>query len=412
MRAGTYVKQATGYQAFIPAPLPPDPPVEIDAELGRLTSEADRALGRLDGVATVLPNPDLFVSMYVRQEAVLSSQIEGTQSTLEDVLQFEVDSKGREFPKDIQEVVNYVRAMNYGLERLKTLPLSLRLIREIHGKLLEGVRGSHRTPGEFRTSQNWIGPPGCTLNAATFVPPPVHEMHEALDNMERFLHDNSLPLLIQCGLAHAQFETIHPFLDGNGRVGRLLITFLLCHRQALGRPLLYLSHFLKQHRAECYDRLMAIRNDGDWEGWLKFFVRGVFEVSHKATETARSIVRLREEHRRVLSEKLLPEKPTTAAPDSLQSRRRRALAGYSREEVTATHYDLLLLEYLFEQPIVTIRMVEQRLNCVFVTANKVVNRFVRLGLLEEVTGYQRNRRFRYAPYLALFEPAHGGPMPA
>ena len=219
MRAGTYVNQATGYRAFIPAPLPPDPPVVIDAELGRLTSEADRALGRLDGVATVLPNPDLFVSMYVRQEAVLSSQIEGTQSTLEDVLQFEVDSKGREFPKDIQEVVNYVRAMNYGPERLKTLPLSLRLIREIHGKLLEGVRGSHRTPGEFRTSQNWIGPPGCTLSAATFVPPPVHEMHEALDNTEKFLHDNSLPLLIQCGLAHAQFETIHPFLDGNGRVG-------------------------------------------------------------------------------------------------------------------------------------------------------------------------------------------------
>jgi Fic family protein len=412
MRAGTYVKQATGYQAFIPAPLPPDPPIEIDAELSRLTSEADRALGRLDGVATVLPNPDLFVSMYVRQEAVLSSQIEGAQSTLEDVLQFEVDSKGRELPKDIQEVVNYVRAMNYGLERLTTLPLSLRLIREIHGKLLEGVRGSHRTPGEFRTSQNWIGPPGCTLSAATFVPPPVHETHEALDNTEKFLHDNSLPLLIQCGLVHAQFETIHPFLDGNGRVGRLLTTFLLCHRQALGRPLLYLSHYLKQHRAEYYDRLMAIRNDGDWEGWLKFFVCGVFEVSQKATETARNIVRLREAHRRVLSERPPLEKPATAAPDSLQSRRRRALAGYLREEVTATHYDLLLLEYLFERPIVTIRMVEQRLNCVFVTANKVVNRFTRLGLLEEVTGFQRNRRFRYAPYLALFEPAPAVPIPA
>src|SRR5271157_2575374 len=346
MRAGTYVKQATGYQAFIPAPLPPDPPVVIDAELGRLTSEADRALGRLDGVATVLPNPDLFVSMYVRQEAVLSSQIEGTQSTLEDVLQFEVDSKGREFPKDIQEVVNYVRAMNYGLERLKTLPLSLRLIREIHGKLLEGVRGSHRTPGEFRTTQNWIGPPGCTLSAATFVPPPVHEMHEALDNTEKFLHDNSLPLLIQCGLAHAQFETIHPFLDGNGRVGRLLITFLLCQRQALGRPLLYLSHYLKQHRAEYYDRLMAIRNDGDWEGWLKFFVRGVFEVSQEATEKARNILGLREQHRRALSEML------------------------AREKLAATPYDLLFLEYLFEQPIVTVRMVEERLSCAFVTADK------------------------------------------
>jgi len=406
MRAGTYVKQATGYQAFIPAPLPPDPPVEIDPELGRLMSEADRALGRLDGVATVLPNPDLFVSMYVRQEAVLSSQIEGTQSTLEDVLQFEVDSKGREFPKDIQEVVNYVGAMNYGLERLKTLPLSLRLIREIHGKLLEGVRGSHRTPGEFRTSQNWIGPSGCTINTATFVPPPAHEMNEALDRMEKFLHDDSLPLLVQCGLAHAQFETIHPFLDGNGRVGRLLITFLLCHRQALARPLLYLSHYLKQRRAEYYDRLMAIRTDGAWEGWLKFFVRGILEVSREATETARNIVRLREDHRRLLSERLLAEKPATTVPDSLQSRRQSARR--SREEAAATPYDLLLLEYLFEQPIVTIRMVEQRLNCVFVTANKVVNRFVKLGLLEEVTGYQRNRRFRYAPYLALFEPAPGG----
>ena len=194
MRAGHYVKQGAGYTAFIPAQLPPDPPIKIDTELSRDLSEADRALGRLDGVATVLPNPDLFVSMYVRHEAVLSSQIEGTQSTLEDVLQFEIDSKGRDFPKDIQEVVNYVRAMNYGLERLKTFPLSLRLIREIHDKLLEGVRGSNRTPGEFRTSQNWIGPAGCTLKDATFVPPPVHEMHAALDNAEKFLHDNLVPL--------------------------------------------------------------------------------------------------------------------------------------------------------------------------------------------------------------------------
>jgi Fic family protein len=380
MRAGHYVKQATGYAAFIPAPLPPDPAIKIDAELSRDLSEADRALGRLDGVATVLPNPDLFVSMYVRQEAVLSSQIEGTQSTLEDVLQFEIDSKGRDFPEDIQEVVNYVRAMNYGLERLKTLPLSLRLIREIHGKLLEGARGSSRTPGEFRTSQNWVGPAGCKLKDTTFVPPPVHEMHAALDNAEKFLHDNSFPLLIQCGLAHAQFETIHPFLDGNGRVGRLLVTFLLCQKQALARPLLYLSHYLKEHRAEYYDRLMTIRTDGDWEGWLKFFVRGVYEVSREATETAGNILRLKEKHRRVLSGKLAGDKQM------------------------ATPYDFLFLEYLFEQPIVTVRMAEQHLNCAFVTANKVVERFVKLGLLDEMTGFQRNRRFRYAPYLALFEP--------
>jgi Fic family protein len=381
MRTGQLVKQATGYAAFIPAGLPPVPAVKIDPELTRLLSDADWALGRLDGIATVLPNPDLFVSMYVRQEAVLSSQIEGTQSTLEDVLQFEIDSKGQDFPKDIQEVVNYVGAMNYGLDRQKTLPLSLRLIREIHAKLLTGARGSNRTPGEFRTSQNWIGPNGCTLANATFIPPPVPEMLTALDNLENFLHDDSLPLLIQCGLAHAQFETIHPFLDGNGRVGRLLITFLLCQKRALERPLLYLSHYLKQNRAEYYDRLTSIRNDGDWEGWLKFFLRGVQQVGQEAADTARNILRMREEHRQLLTEKL------------------------AKDKLAATPYDFAFLEYLFQQPILTVRLAEQHLNCAFVTASKVVERFVNLGLLEEMTGFQRNRRFRYAPYLALFESA-------
>ncbi|MGA7225715.1 MAG: Fic family protein [Candidatus Acidiferrales bacterium] len=381
MRAGQFVKQGTGYLAFVPAALPPIPPVKADAEVTRLLSDADWTLGRLDGIATVLPNPNLFVSMYVRQEAVLSSQIEGTQSTLEDVLQFEIDSKGQDFPKDIQEVVNYVGAMNFGLDRLKTLPLSLRLIREIHARLLTGVRGSNRTPGEFRTSKNWIGPDGCTLANATFVPPPVPEMLPALDNLEKFLHDDSLPLLIQCGLAHAQFETIHPFLDGNGRVGRLLITFLLCQKHALERPLLYLSGYLKRHRAEYYDRLTAIRNDGDWEGWLKFFLRGVHQVGQEAADTARNILRIREEHRQLLNEKL------------------------AKDKLAATPYDFIFLEYLFQQPIVTVRLAEQHLNCAFVTANKVVERFVNLGLLEEMTGFQRNRRFRYAPYLALFESA-------
>lgn len=385
MRSGQFVKQATGYEAFVPATLRPAPPVNIDAELTRLLSDADWALGRLDGIATVLPNPDLFVSMYIRQEAVLSSQIEGTQSTLEDVLQFEIDSKGQEFPKDIQEVVNYVAAMNSGLERLKTLPLSLRLIREIHSKLLAGGRGSNRTPGEFRTSQNWIGPTGCTLANATFIPPPVHEMQLALDNLEKFLHDDSLPLLVQCGLAHAQFETIHPFLDGNGRVGRLLITFLLCQKRALGRPLLYLSYYLKQHRTEYYDRLMSIRKDGDWEGWLKFFIRGVYQVSSEAADTARNILKIREDHRQLLNEKL------------------------AKDKLAATPYDFVFLEYLFEQPIITVRLAEKRLKCVYVTANKVVERFVKLGLLEEMTGFQRNRRFRYAPYLALFESARTNP---
>lgn len=376
MRAGKYIKQVEGYQAFIPAPLPPQPPIAMDAELARLLSEADHALGRLDGVTSILPNPDLFVSMYVRHEAVLSSQIEGTQSTLEDVLQFEMDAKGQEHPKDVEEVVNYVRSMNHGLKRLDSLPLSLRLIREIHEKLLKGVRGANRTPGEFRRSQNWIGPANCTLATATFVPPPVHDMQEALANLEKFLNDEkSYPTLIQCGLAHAQFETIHPFLDGNGRVGRLLITFLLCQRGILKFPLLYLSHYLKFHRAEYYDRLMAIRNDGNWEGWLKFFLKGACEVSRSATETARKILELRQKHQALIRDKASNQ--TNAA---------------------------LLLDYLFEQPIVNVRLVEQHVKCAFVTADKLLKQFEELGIVNEVTGGQRNRRYEYSPYLALFEP--------
>jgi Fic family protein len=375
MRAGRFVKQVEGYRAFIPALLPPDPPVVMDHELARLLSDADRALGRLDGVATVLPNPDLFVAIYVRQEAVLSSQIEGTQSSLDDVLQFEIDAAGKELPKDVEEVVNYVNAMNYGLDRIEALPLCLRLIREIHERLLAGVRGAERTPGEFRRSQNWIGPQGCTLANATFVPPPVHEMQTALDNLEKFLHDTTLPVLIHCGLAHAQFESIHPFLDGNGRVGRLLITFLLCERKVLHRPLLYLSLFLKVHRAEYYDRLMAVRIDGNWEGWLKFFLRGIVEVSESATETARAITKLRESHRQLIGEKLGG----------------RASLG------------LRLLDYLFEQPLVSVPLVEKRLDCSFVTANRIVEQLTALDLLREVTGWQRNRRYRYDPYLALFD---------
>jgi Fic family protein len=244
----------------------------MDGELTKLLSDADRALGRLDGVTSILPNPDLFVAMYVKQEAVFSSQIEGTQSTLEDVLEYEAGPSGENRPKDVEEVVNYVGAMNHGLKELKTMPLSLRLIRGIHAELLKGVRGGHRTPEEFRTTQNWIGQGNCTLDDADFVPPHPHAMCESLDNFEKFLHDRtSLPVLIHCGMAHAQFETIHPFLDGNGRIGRLLITFLLCERNILNKPLLYLSYYFKVHRAEYYDRLMAIRNSREWEAWLKFF---------------------------------------------------------------------------------------------------------------------------------------------
>lgn len=375
MRSGEYVKQPGDYQAFIPAPLPPDPPVAMDAELTRLLSDADRSLGRLDGIGSVLPNPDLFVAMYVRQEAVLSSQIEGTQSTLEDVLQFEVDAKGADLPKDVEEVVNYVGAMNYGLKRLEELPLSLRLIREIHSELLKGVRGQNRAPGEFRKTQNWIGPAGADLSSATFVPPPVPRMHEALDKFEKFLHDDSLPVLINTALAHAQFETIHPFLDGNGRVGRLLITFLLCQRKVMHRPLLYLSHYLRAHRAEYYDRLMAIRNDGNWEGWLKFFLRGVEEVSGQSIETARQIFALRDEHGKVIT----------------------------KEMGSSAGGALRLLDYLYEQPITNVRAVERHLGLSFVTASKLVEQFVKLEILKETTGGQRNRRYAYSRYLDLFE---------
>lgn len=374
VRAGRYVRQPAGYRAFVPAPLPPEPPVRIEGDLLTWLSRADQALGRLDGVAQTMPNPDLFVAMYVRREAVLSSQIEGTQSTLEDLLAFELDPAGRDVPRDVDEVVNYVRAMNYGLERLDALPLSLRLIREIHAALLQGVRGAERQPGEFRRTQNWIGPGNVRLAAATFVPPSVADMHGALDNFERFLHGESdLPTLIHCGLAHAQFETIHPFLDGNGRVGRLLITFLLCHRSVLHRPLLYLSYYLKRHRAEYYDRLMAVREAGDWEGWLRFFVRGVAQTAEDAANTARSIVGLREQHRQSLQEQ----------------------GGGANGQ--------RLLDLLFQRPLLNVGLVSDHLAVTFVTASRLVEQFVRLGLLREVTGHQRNRRYSYAPYLALFE---------
>jgi Fic family protein len=373
-RAGRYLRQPTGYRAFVPAPLPPAPPLQIDDALFALHSAADQAVGRLDGLAQMLPNPDLFVAMYVRREAVLSSQIEGTQSTIEDVLTFELDPRRRELPRDVTEVVNYVRAMNYGLDRLATLPLSLRLIREIHAELLRDVRGAERRPGEFRTSQNWIGPANVPLAQATFVPPPPHEMQAALHNFEAFLHaERPPPALVQCALAHAQFETIHPFLDGNGRVGRLLITFLLVHRGVLQRPLLYLSHYLKRHRAEYYDRLMAIREGGDWEGWLRFFLRGVAETAEEATATARAIVNLREEHRALLQD-----------------------AGIAAN-------GLRLLDVLFQQPLVHVDLVKDQLGVGYDTANRLVVRFERLELLEEITGGQRGRVYRYTPYVALFE---------
>ena len=370
-RAGRFVQQATGYKAFIPAPLPPDPPLLYSGELQSLLSDADRNIGRLDALASMLPNPDLFVAMYVRHEAVLSSQIEGTQSTLEDVLAFEADALRDDTPKDVEEVVNYVRAMNHGLARLPDLPLSLRLLREIHTELMTGVRGGEKSPGEFRISQNWIGGRGSSLRDAAFIPPPPHEVMNVLGQLETFLYDQRtrVPLLIRCGLAHAQFETIHPFLDGNGRVGRLLITLMLCEEKALSRPLLYLSLFLKAHRAEYYDRLTAIRTHGHWEQWLMFFLRGVSATALAATQTAKDIVALRDAH---------------------------------RNEVAKNAKALTLLDHLFRYPTVSVNSVRKLMGCTFPTASKLMADFASRGWLLEVTGNERNRIWRYRPYLELF----------
>lgn len=374
-RAGTYIRQPRGYRAFIPKPLPVDPPLVIDQGLWTKLSAGDRALGRLDGATEVLPNPNLFVAMFARREAVLSSQIEGTQASLVDVLEYEADAARKGLRSDVAEVVNHVRAMNHGLERLESLPVSLRLIREIHEELLANVRGGRRSPGEFRRTQNWIGRPGCTLTEAAFVPPPPHEMMAALSDLEAFLHaDVDLPALVNVGLVHAQFETIHPFIDGNGRVGRLLITFLLCQRKILRQPLLYLSLYLTRHKPEYYERLMAIRDYGDWEGWLKFFLQGVAEVANQATDTARRILQLREEHRDFVS-----------------------------QHIRGSANGLRLLDFLYQRPVVSVGLVTRELAVSNPTANKLVNQFNNAGLLVEITGRQRNRLFSYESYLSLFE---------
>lgn len=370
-RAGNFTKQPQGYEAFIPEPLPPQPPVEFDTEMLGHLSAADLALGRLDGVIQTVPNADLFVAMYIRREAVLSSQIEGTQSTLDDLLAADLEPNTPGLPNDVEEVINYVRAMNYGLDRLSSLPLSTRLIREIHAELLRTGRGALRSPGEFRKDQNWIGPDNAPIQRATFVPPPVPDMHRALGDFERFLHrEKELPALIHVGLAHAQFETIHPFTDGNGRVGRLLITFLLAHRGVLHRPLLYLSHYLRGNRAEYYDRLMAVRIRGDWEGWLRFFLVGVSETATEACATAQSILDLRDRHRELIGQ-------------------------------TAGVNGLRLHDLLFDRPLVNVNLVKDSLGVSFATANGLVKAFEDIGLLSEITGGRRGRIFSYDSYLAL-----------
>ena len=373
-RAGHFVPQGEGYSAFVPNPLPPSPPVDLEADLLGLLEQAGTELGRLDGIARVIPDPDFFVSMYVRREAVLSSQIEGTQSTLEDLLEREIGEGVGDERSDVLDIVNYVTAMNFGLKRLDKLPVSLRLIREIHRELLRDGRGSRATPGEFRTIQNWIGPEGATIEQATFIPPPVPEMKKALASLETFLHeDGRYSTLIEVGLAHAQFETIHPFLDGNGRVGRLLNTFLLVQRGVLRQPLLYLSYYFKLHRTEYYDRLMAIRLKGDWEAWLRFFLSGVVQTAREATSTAEQIFELRERHRKMIIERGLGDNA------------------------------LLLLSELFQRPLTNINLAAQITGTTYPTASRLIAGLEELEILTEITGRRRSRIYRYEPYVSLFD---------
>jgi len=379
-RAGKTVPQASGYLAYVPAPLPPQPPVVLDGEAIDLLSRADQALGKLDGIASQLPNPDLFVAMYVRKEALLSSQIEGIESTLDEVIRFEEGDEpagGKRF-HDTEEVVNYVRALNHGIKRLAELPLSLRLVREIHAELMRGARGASKAPGEFRVTQNWIGGRGANLANATFVPPPVPEMNQALDNFEKFLHERReradrthYPVVVECALVHAQFETIHPFLDGNGRLGRLLIALLLHERSVLSRPLLYLSLYLRANRLEYYDRLTAVRKNGDWEGWTKFFLKGVGQTGLEAIDTARKVIAFR--------------------ADAL-----RTAEGLGSNEAK-------LVEFLFGHPLTDIQTAQKHLGVVYNTAATAIGRLEKARLLRETTGAKRNRVFRFAAYLDLFE---------
>lgn len=371
-RSGRYITQPAGYKAFIPAPLPPDPPIIIMGDLQNLLSKADMSIARLDGMGHVLPNANLFIAMYVKKEALLSSQIEGTQASLEDLFEFESGEK-LENINDVAEVVNYVKALNYGMERLQEFPMSLRLLKDIHAVLMEGVRGGEKTPGEFKKSQNWIGPAGCTLRDATFVPPPPHEAEKGMGELELYLHKpQQLPILVDCALIHYLFETIHPFLDGNGRLGRLLITFYLHWKGVMDKPLLYLSYFFKKNRQEYYDRLNMVRDKGDFEQWIAFFLKGVVVTADSAVDTARKILELQTTHRNLLWQKKI------SSPLAVG-----------------------ILEKLYYTPYVSVNDIARNFNISYQAASTLVSQLENAGILKEITGRKRDKRYVYAEYLNI-----------
>jgi Fic family protein len=366
--AGRVVQAAEGYAAFIPAPLPPE--LAYDSSLVLALSRADAALSELSGLGRQLSNPHLLIAPYVRREAVLSSRIEGTRASLSDLLLDEAEPD-RSADGDVQEVRNYVAALEHGLERLPALPLSLRLVRELHERLMQGVRGDRATPGEFRRSQNWIGPAGSTPATAPYVPPPADALMGCLADWETFLHDRDrFPDLIQCAVMHEQFEAIHPFLDGNGRVGRLLITLFLVERSRLSQPLLYLSDYIEAHRQEYYDRLQRVRTDGDWPGWLRFFLVGVEATARSAVRQASRLMDLREAYRGRLIRK----------PNALR-----------------------LLDDLFINPYLTAARAVQVLGVSDPTARQAIGLLQGEGLLEEVTGRSWRRIYLARPILEVIE---------
>lgn len=366
--AGRVIQAPAGYAAFVPAPLPPE--LAYDGRLVLALSRADAALSELSGLGRQLPNPHLLIAPYIRREAVLSSRIEGTRASLSDLLLDEAEAD-RSADSDVQEVRNYVVALEYGLERLRKLPLSLRLVRELHARLMQGVRGDRATPGEFRRSQNWIGPAGSTPATAPYVPPPPDLMKESLADWEQFLHDRDrFPDLIQCAIMHEQFEAIHPFLDGNGRVGRLLITLFLVERSRLPQPLLYLSDYIEAHRQEYYDSLQRVRTEGDWPGWLRFFLAGVEETARAAVRQASQLMDLREAYRRRLARK----------PNALK-----------------------LLDELFVNPYLTASRAARALGVSAPTARQAIALLQAEGLLGEVTGRSWRRIYLARPILEAIE---------
>lgn len=374
-RAGRLINSGSGnaeYSCFIPAPLPPDnPPIQYDDEMIYLLSEANRFIGRLDEVTDNLISPNYFVYMYARKEATLSSQIEGTQATFSDLIKAEA-GMADEVPNDVKEIENYIKAISYGFERLETLPLSLRLIREIHAILMEGVRGENKTPGEFRRSQNWIG--GYSISTAIYVPPSIDYLNSCLDNFEKFLHENDkISLLVKAALIHSQFEMIHPFLDGNGRVGRLLIAFYLAANNVLHKPTLYLSKFIKRSQKAYYECLYNIHAKGDYEAWIKYFLTGVIDTAKEAVDIARDSAALREEDLRKIS-------------------------SFGRTSENA----LAIYEGLFDKPTISIEEATSKLDISIATSSRLLDRLCEEGILSSLDNRKRKKIFVYKKYIDIF----------